>query len=106
MFDSNDEQDHLRVIGQLDGQACAVTLAALDLFMTISAIQLALRHPEFPAHIRDRVEQTALTLVRALAFLPKGSVDQDTLLTILMLGFDPSYDQPGPKGAREVDDDN
>lgn len=82
----NDEQKYLAVIAGLQHREIDVTLPALSAWMAVSAIQLATRHPEFPASIRPYVVQAAQILICTLD--PEGG----PLSELAMMGWDPKND--------------
>lgn len=59
-----------------------------DAFYLMSALQLALRHPQFPVNVRRPVDRIAHRLVDLLAEL------EPELRPYAEAGFDPSQDVP------------
>ena len=82
----SDEQKYLAAIAALQHRDIDVTLPALSAFMAISAIQLATRHPGFPANMRQYVVQVAQILICTLD--PEGG----DLAKLVMMGWDPAND--------------
>lgn len=82
----NDEQKYLAAIAALQDREIDVTLPALSAWMAVSAIQLATRHPEFPASILPYVVQVAQILVCTL------DPEEGALTELAMMGWDPGHD--------------
>lgn len=82
----SDEQKYLAAIADLQHGEITITLPALSAWLAISAIQLATRHPEFPANVRPYVVQVAQILI--------GELDpgEGALTELAMMGWDPAND--------------
>jgi hypothetical protein len=83
----NDEQRHLALIAALADREIKVMLPAMGAFTAVSALQLALRHPAFPATVLPHVVQVAQIIICTLDPEPDGELGR-----LLMMGWDPAND--------------
>lgn len=83
----SDEQKYLAALASLVDREIELTLPALSTFMTISAAQMATRHPGFPPDVLPRVVEVVQLLIHAIAPDPESDLHQ-----LAMMGWDPAND--------------
>lgn len=82
-----DYQNYVAALEDLQHQEIDVTLPALSAFMAISAMQLATRHPGFPASVLPHVVQVVQILACTIDPEPDGVLSE-----MVALGWDPKND--------------
>ena len=73
-----------------DLPVASVRIPAVECFYTLSALQLALRHPEFPPNIR-------LAITRLAGCLQEHVGKTTNLMAVCEAGWDPSFDVPAER---------
>jgi hypothetical protein len=68
----------------------SVRIPGMECFMTLAALQLALRHPDVPENIRLSVARLAGALEKHVAVTPN-------LQAVCAAGWDPDQDVPGKR---------